>query len=86
MRVACDVVFQLKYVMSNQSALLCSTLPTLSSAHINVSAGKNFCITDIFSNEDLFIIIFPHVVEANEAEFFPEDIRKNLGESELFVR
>ena len=86
MHVTCDVVFHLICVVCNQSAFLCSTLSALSRAHINFSAGKDFSITDVLSNEDLLIIIFSLVVEANEAKLIPEDIRENLGESELFVR
>ena len=78
MHVTCDVVFQLFCVMSDQRALLRSTLPALSSSHINFSTGKDVSITYVLSDEDLLIIILPLIVEANEAHLVPEDIRENL--------
>ena len=85
MHVTCNVVFELFRVVSDQSALLCSTLAALTSAHINIPTWKDVSITDVLSNEDLFIIVFSFVVEADEAELVSEDIRENLGESELFL-
>ena len=71
--------------MCNESALLTCTLTTLPVAHSNFAARENFCIADVLSDVDLFVIIWSFIVKAYEAEFRAKNFRKYLRKPQLFL-
>ena len=78
MHITGNVVLQLLCVVRDQRSLLLGTLSALTITHFNLTAGKDFRVAHILSNENLSIIVLSFVIEANEAELVAEDFGEYL--------
>jgi len=74
MHITSDVIFQLLSVVSNQSALLCRALTTLTGAQVDLSTRKDIGIAHVLTDEDFLLILWFFVIEANKAEFLAKDL------------